>query len=65
LNKGTVSPNALARLNMESVDAARAVFAQAYSKWSRAKGYEVKIVVTLFYVKDLSVGTDAPSHWWF
>ena len=52
LNQGPVSPNALARLKTETVDAARAVFAQACSKWSRAKDYEVEIVVTAFYVTD-------------
>ena len=65
MNKGTVSPNALAKLKMEAVDAARAVFAQAYAKWSRAKDYEVEAVVTAFYVTDLSVGTHAPSQRWF
>ncbi len=65
LNKGTVSPSSLARLKMETVDAARAVFAQAYSKWSRAKDYEVEIVVTAFFVTDLSVGTHASSQRWF
>jgi len=65
LNKGSLSPNSLPKLKMEIVDAARAVFAQAYSKWSRAKDYEVELVVTAFYLTDLSVGTHATSQRWF
>ena len=65
LSKGTVSPNSLPRLKTETLEAARAVFAEAYSKWSRAKDYEVEIVVTAFYVTDLSVGAHASSPRWF
>jgi len=65
-SKGTISATAFPAVRAEVAELARGVFSDAYSKWSRAKDYGVEIVVTSFYLTDLSVGntTVIRQSWW-
>jgi len=63
-SKGRVSTDALLDLKREIVKTAQDVFSQAYIRWSHAKDFEVQIVVTTFYLTDLSGGGAGQRHAW-
>ena len=54
--KSSLSTDTLASLRAQILNAAQEVFSKAYGQWSHAKDFDVQIVVTSFYLTDLSVG---------
>lgn len=46
----------LSALKRQLTEAAQRVFSDAFSRWDKAKDYEVEIVVTSLYLTDLSSG---------
>jgi hypothetical protein len=65
-SKKGISMDTMSDLKAQILGAAQDVFSQAYAKWSHAKDFEIQIVVTTFYLTDLSVAAvgQRRTAWW-
>jgi hypothetical protein len=63
-DRGKLSEQEWRALQQEIVTRAQDAFNDSFSKWTKASHYEVEIVITSFYLTDLSVGRmQQPRRW--
>jgi hypothetical protein len=61
----SVTAERMRLLQSEVENIAQSAFNDAFARWSKAADYEVEIVVTSFYLTDLSAGRVRPERRWF